>query len=132
MRLWRAPWGRRFGGVNLAQLSDAQYAEIADALYRHKMLYLRNQRIDLEDQENLTLRFGPFGTDAYTAGTEGHPNVQRVVKEADVRVPLIFGGGWHTDAPFLERPPGISILFGVDIPPFGIRFGPIRRWHMLV
>ena len=111
--------GAEVQGVHLADLGDAQFAEIADALYHHKMLFLRDQQIDLRDQENLTLRFGPFGTDAYTTGTEGHPNVQRVVKEADVRVPLIFGSGWHTDSPFLERPPAISIVFGADIPPFG-------------
>ena len=27
--------------------------------------------------------------------------------------------GWHTDSPFLERPPGISILYGKDIPRYG-------------
>ena len=105
--------------ADISHLDDAIFAEIADALYRHKMLFFRDQQIGLDDQEDLTLRFGPFGTDAYTTGTPGHPNVQRVVKEADVRVPLIFGSGWHTDSPFLERPPCISILFGADIPPFG-------------
>jgi alpha-ketoglutarate-dependent taurine dioxygenase len=42
-----------------------------------------------------------------------------VIKEADVRVLMVFGNGWHTDSPFLERPPAISMLYGVDIPPFG-------------
>ncbi len=28
-----------------------------------------------------------------------------------------LGGDWHTDSPFLERPPSISL--GVDIPPYG-------------
>ncbi len=111
--------GAEVRGVDLARLDDATFAEIADALYRHKMLFFRDQDISLDHQEALTQRFGPFGTDAYTAGMPGHPDVQRVVKEADVRVPLIFGSGWHTDSPFLARPPCISILFGADIPPFG-------------
>ena len=111
--------GAEIRGADLTALDDELFAEIAEALYRHRMLFFHDQQISLGDQETLTQRFGPFGTDAYTAGMPGHPNVQRVVKEADVRVPLIFGSGWHTDSPFLERPPSISILFGADIPPYG-------------
>jgi len=111
--------GAEIRGVSLSSLDDEQFLEIEDALHRHKMIYFRNQDISLADQENFTLRFGAFGVDAYTPGTAGHPNVQKVVKEADTRVKMIFGSGWHTDSPFLPRPPAISILFGVDIPPFG-------------
>ena len=32
---------------------------------------------------------------------------------------MIFGSGWHTDSPFLKKPPAISLLYGVDIPPYG-------------
>eukprot|EP00656_Telonema_subtile_P034786 TRINITY_DN38822_c0_g1_i2.p1 TRINITY_DN38822_c0_g1~~TRINITY_DN38822_c0_g1_i2.p1 ORF type:complete len:194 (-),score=17.71 TRINITY_DN38822_c0_g1_i2:258-839(-) len=32
---------------------------------------------------------------------------------------MIFGEGWHTDSPFLAQPPAISVLRGVDIPPYG-------------
>jgi len=111
--------GAEIRNVRLSNLDDEQFREIEDALYRHKMIYFRNQDIELSDQENFTLRFGSFGVDAYTPGTSGHPNVQKVVKEADSRVKMIFGSGWHTDSPFLPRPPAISILFGADIPPFG-------------
>jgi taurine dioxygenase len=34
-------------------------------------------------------------------------------------VPSLFGGGWHTDSPFLEEPPAITTLRAVEIPPFG-------------
>lgn len=83
------------------------------------MIYFRRQQLTLRDQEAITLRFGEFGTDAYTGGIEGHPNVQPVIREADEAFPFVFGGSWHTDSPFLERPPSIGILYGVDIPPYG-------------
>lgn len=111
--------GAEIQGARLAALDAAQFAEIEDALWRHKMLFFRDQQLSHADQERFTLRFGEFGTDAYTTGLEGHRNVQPVVKEADVRVIMVFGNGWHTDSPFLERPPAISMLYGVDIPPFG-------------
>ena len=111
--------GAEILGVNLATVDAATFAEITDALYHHKMIFFRDQKLRLVDQENLTARFGEFGTDAYTPGIPDHPNIQRVLKQADERAPLIFGGSWHTDSPFLARPPAISMLYGIDIPPYG-------------
>jgi taurine dioxygenase len=114
-----AAMGARISGVDLSNLSDAQFEEIADALYRHKMIYFRDQHFSHTDHEAFTLRFGEFGTDAYTTGLADYPNIQPLLKEADTRVKMIFGEGWHTDSPFLTRPPSISTLYGIDIPPYG-------------
>jgi alpha-ketoglutarate-dependent taurine dioxygenase len=114
-----AAMGAEIKGVQIAQLNAAQFSEIEDALYRHKMIYFRDQHVGHADQEAFTLRFGEFGVDAYTAGVEGHRNVQPVIKEADTRQTMIFGSRWHTDSPFMERPPAISMLYGKDIPPYG-------------
>ena len=114
-----AAMGAEIQEVQIRNLTDAQFAEIRHALFRHKMIYFRNQDIANADQEMFSLRFGDFAEDAYTKGVEGHVNVQPVIKEADARVAMIFGSGWHTDSPFLARPPAISMLYGVDIPPCG-------------
>ncbi len=114
-----AAMGAEIRGVQIGELGDAQFSEIEDALYRHKMIFFRDQDMSHADQEAFTLRFGEFGIDAYTKGVEGHRNVQPVIKEADTRIRMLFGSGWHTDSPFLETPPAISMLFGADIPPYG-------------
>lgn len=114
-----AAMGAEIQGIQIKDVTDESFKEIEDALYRHGMIYFRDQDMKLSDQERFTLRFGKFGTDAYTPGVEGHPDVQKVVKEADVKTKHIFGGGWHTDSPFLEQPPSISLLFGADVPPYG-------------
>ncbi|HEY0106943.1 MAG TPA: TauD/TfdA family dioxygenase [Rhizomicrobium sp.] len=114
-----AAMGAEIRGVDLAAITDAQFAEVRDALFRHKMIYFRDQTISHADQEAFSLRFGPFAEDAYTKGVPGHVNVQPVIKEADSRTGMVFGSGWHTDSPFLANPPAISILYGVDIPPYG-------------
>lgn len=87
--------------------------------FHHQVVALRAQQMNLDDLQRFTRRFGEFGVDAYTAGLRGHENVQRVVKEADERAPMVFGGAWHTDSAFLPRPPAISILYGKDVPPVG-------------
>jgi taurine dioxygenase len=114
-----AAMGGEIKGVDLSHLTDAQFAEIEHALFRHKMIFFRDQQISHSDHEAFSLRFGEFAEDAYTKGVEGHVNVQPVVKEADAQVAMIFGSGWHTDSAFLPRPPAISMLYAVDVPPFG-------------
>ena len=114
-----AAMGAEIRGVQISQLSDAQFGEIEDALYRHKMIYFRDQDMGHADQEAFTLRFGEFGVDAYTRGAAGHRNVQPVIKEADTHTTMVFGSRWHTDSPFMERPPAISMLYGAEIPPWG-------------
>lgn len=111
--------GAEIQGVDIPTMSDAQLAQVKSALYRYKMVYFRDQKMTIEDQEKLTLRFGTFGTDAYTKGMPGHPNVQHLLKEASTVVDRVFGEGWHTDSPFLAQPPAVSMLFGKVIPPWG-------------
>jgi taurine dioxygenase len=111
--------GAKLVGLDINTLTDASFEAFAGALYHHKMIYLRDQEITPETQEALTLRFGEFGTDAYTKGLEGHPNIQPVVKEAETKSKMVFGGGWHTDSPFLQRPPSVSLLYALEIPPYG-------------
>ncbi len=114
-----AAMGAEIRGADLANLSDEQFAEIEAALFRHKMIYLRGQKMDHGDHEAFSLRFGPFAEDAYTSGVPGHRNGHPLIKEADDRSKAIFGGGWHTDSPFLAQPPSITSLRSVEIPPFG-------------
>ncbi len=114
-----AAMGAEICGVDCSTVTDAQFAEIEQALFRHKMIYFRGQRLTHADQSAFSRRFGPFAADAYTQGVPGFPEVQPLIKEADERTGHVFGSGWHTDSPFLAEPPAISILRSVEIPPFG-------------
>jgi alpha-ketoglutarate-dependent taurine dioxygenase len=114
-----AAMGAELAGIDVRNLSDEAFTELSDALYHHKMIYIRDQPLTHGEHESFTARFGPFGTDAYTKGVSDHPDVQPVIKEAATRSKAIFGGSWHTDSAFLPRPPSISTLYSVEIPPFG-------------
>jgi alpha-ketoglutarate-dependent taurine dioxygenase len=111
--------GAEVCGAQAANIGDAQFAELAHALFRHKMIYLRGQKLNHSDHENFSLRFGPFSEDAYTQGVPGHRNVHPLIKEADDSSRMVFGEGWHTDSPFLPEPPAITTLRSVEIPPLG-------------
>ena len=114
-----AAMGAEIRGVQVSDIDNKIFAEIEHALFRHKMIFLRGQNITHGDQEAFSSQFGPFAEDAYTRGVDGHENVQPVIKEADASSAMIFGSGWHTDSPFLRQPPAISLLYGIDIPPYG-------------
>jgi taurine dioxygenase len=114
-----AAMGAEIAGVQIAHLDDEAFDEVRHALFRHKMIFFRDQALGHADQEAVTLRFGEFGEDAYTKGVPGHEHVQPVVKEADASLGMIFGTGWHTDSAFLQQPPAIALLFARDVPPWG-------------
>ncbi|MEJ0100042.1 MAG: TauD/TfdA family dioxygenase [Pseudomonadota bacterium] len=79
-------------------------------------------------------RFGPFAEDAYTDGMPGFREVQPIIKEADDASAHVFGSGWHTDSPFLDEPPAITILRAVETPPYGgdtIWANAALAWRML-
>lgn len=115
-----AALGAEIVGVNLAALTDRQFEEVRDALFRHRMVYLRNQTgVGHAEHAAFSLRFGAFAEDAYTNGIEGFPAVQPLIREAGDTSDMVFGEGWHTDSPFLPQPPAITILRSVETPPFG-------------
>lgn len=114
-----AAMGAEIRGVDVARVTDVQFAEVRDALFRHKMIFFRDQEITHAQHAAFSLRFGPFAEDAYTEGVPGFRDVQPIIKEADDRSAHVFGESWHTDSPFLREPPAITMLYAVQIPPFG-------------
>lgn len=111
--------GAEVCGLDLRELNDASFAELQDALDQHQMIFIKNQKLSHQDQERITLRFGEFGTDAFTQGIENHPNILKIAKSADEELPLVFGGVWHTDSAFLQQPPSLTLLYSRIIPPYG-------------
>lgn len=111
--------GAEITGVDLAVVPDAAIPEILDALYRHKMICFRGQSISDDQQLAFTRQLGPVSVDPYASPEDPGCLVTPVIKEADERLPFVFGGGWHVDSPFMARPPAITILRAIDIPPWG-------------
>jgi len=114
-----AAMGAEIRGANFAAMTADQFAEIEDALFRHKMIFFRDVDLTHDQHEDFSQRFGEWAEDAYTDGIPGHLNIQPLVREADAEGDHIFGSGWHSDGPFLKVPPAIALLYGVEIPPIG-------------
>ena len=110
--------GAEIGGVDLsAELPEATIAAIRQALLDHQVIFFRDQQLAPAQQVAFGRRFGPLNIHPYVSGMADHPEVMEVIKEPEDRVN--FGGGWHSDMSFLERPAIGSILYAVETPEFG-------------
>jgi taurine dioxygenase len=97
--------GAEVDGIDLRLPIDRDLAcRLRDMLARHQVLFFRGQNLSIEALKALTGAFGPLMQLPYVTPHEGEPEVIRVLKEADERGG-VFGGDWHTDFSFLERPP---------------------------
>ena len=90
---------------------------IRDALLEHKVVFTRGQRhLDDAAQAGFARRFGDLTTAHPTVpGTKDNPSVFELDAQR--------GGGkanaWHTDVTFVDRPPAISVLRAITLPPYG-------------
>ncbi|MEL7172445.1 MAG: TauD/TfdA family dioxygenase [Pseudomonadota bacterium] len=111
--------GAELEGVDLSgPISEDLAGALRDALARHLLIVVREQDIGPEQHRRITEIFGAPAVNPYAPGPVEHPEMTRIVKEADERTG-VFGGGWHSDLSFLERPPGGSVLYAVEVPPWG-------------
>ena len=116
--------GAELTGVDLAKeltgpAVDDVVAEVAAALDEHHVVVLPDQHLAPEEQVELTHRFGPPCETPFVGTMPEHPEVIRVVKEAEEADAFNFGGAWHSDFSFLEQPPSYTLLHAVDVPPVG-------------
>ena len=110
--------GAEISGVDLSrELSDGAIAAIRQALNEHQVIFFRDQQLTPDQQARFGARFGPLNVHPYVQGMAGHPEVMEIIKEPQDKVN--FGGGWHSDMSFLERPAIGSILYAVEIPEWG-------------
>ncbi|MEE4235375.1 MAG: TauD/TfdA family dioxygenase [Anderseniella sp.] len=111
--------GAEVSGVNLRDAPDETLAACLRALLaQHQVLFLRGQHLDIAQQKTLTAAFGPLLQLPYVKPMDAEPDVIRVYKGADEKGG-VFGGDWHSDFSFLERPPYGSVLCAHTLPPYG-------------
>ena len=105
-------------GLDLAApLGEDAVQRLRDAFNEHQVLFFRDQELTPEQQIAFGRQFGELGTHPYVAANPRHPEIIDVVTEPEDRVN--FGGGWHSDVTFLAEPDLGSILYAVDVPPYG-------------
>ena len=110
--------GAEVTGVDLgARLDDATFEEIHQAWLEHAVLFFRDQRITPVQQTAFAERFGELEEYPFIEALPEHPYVIPVIKEAETK--FNFGGGWHSDMSYREKPVKATLLHALDVPSSG-------------
>jgi taurine dioxygenase len=110
--------GAEIGGVDLAtDLPAATVADIRRAWLDHLVVFFRDQHLDPAAFLAFARRIGEPVEYPFVTGIEGFPEIIAVSKLPHETVN--FGGIWHSDTVYLERPPMGTMLVAREVPPYG-------------
>ena len=112
--------GAELSGVDASKpLSAETVAELRRALAEYCVIFLRDQDLTPEQQKAFARHFGPLSATPFIKPLDGHPEMMRIVREADETKKLNFGGRWHTDMTFSPEPVLGTCLYCREAPAVG-------------
>jgi taurine dioxygenase len=110
--------GAELSGVDLARPLDAPTAAaIHAALLEHLVIFFHDQDLSPEQFLRFARTQGEPQHYPLLKGLAEYPEITEVKKLEHERAN--FGGVWHSDTTYLERPPMGSMLYAREVPPFG-------------
>jgi taurine dioxygenase len=110
--------GAEIFGIDLrSPVSDETIARIRKIWLEHSVIFFRDQDLTPKDFATFARRFGEVVDYPFLKGLDESPEVIEVAKLEHERVN--FGGLWHTDTAYLERPPMGTMLVAREVPPYG-------------
>ncbi len=110
--------GAEIHGVDISRpLEREVVAEIRRTFLDHLVIFFRDQTLTPQAQLAFARQFGEPMEYPQLKGLPECPLITPVIKLEHER--LNFGGVWHSDTAYLERPPMGSMLYALEIPPYG-------------
>jgi taurine dioxygenase len=109
--------GAEIFGVDLRELGEPAVAAIRRAWLDHLVIFFRDQHLTSAQLLAFARRIGEPVEYPFLKGLDGFPQITPVVKLEHEKIN--FGGIWHSDTAYLERPPMGSMLLAREVPPHG-------------
>ena len=110
--------GAEIHQVDLSRpLDDATFNAIHEALLTHRVIFFRDQNLNLHQLAQLGKRFGAPHIHPTIKCVEGYPGVTRI--HVDENSKIYDGRMWHSDVTCDEEPPMASILHLHEVPVTG-------------
>ena len=102
--------GAEIENINLSDnLSDDVISEIYEALLKFQVIFFRNQKFEPSSQQAFAKRIGKPIIYPFVASLEGFPEITPILKkETDTNN---FGGIWHSDTTYQDKPPMGTMLY---------------------
>lgn len=112
--------GAELSGIDASMpLSADTVAELRRALAEYCVVFLRDQDLTPDQQKAFARHFGPLSPTPFIKPLDGHPEMMRIVREANETKKLNFGGRWHTDMTFSPEPVLGTCLYCREAPAVG-------------
>src|SRR6266567_344767 len=119
--------GAEIQGVDLKEISDADFSAIHGAWLDNLVLLFRGQQLTDEDFIAFSRRLGDLDwapiQETGRRFVEGFPEIYVVSNVIVDGQPIgSLGAGeatWHTDMSYLDDPPKASMLYALEVPPAG-------------
>jgi taurine dioxygenase len=116
-------------GIDVANVSDEAFEKLYAAWLEYGVLRLRQQRIDEDQLQAFSARFGPLEEAPFGRMSEAQKAKIKNRYVTQLSNILVDGkpiGGlgnaeasWHSDMTYVDIPPPASVLLGVEIPSSG-------------
>ena len=108
--------GAEIEGVDVSRpLKEEVAAEIRQAFLDHLVIFLSKQELTPPEQLAFAKQFGQPMEYPLIKGLPECPEITAVTKLEHEKIN--FGGAWHSDTSYMERPPMASMLYAVEVPP---------------
>ncbi len=112
------PLGAELRGIDLSRpLTGSEVTAVREALLRFQVVFFREQELGKHELAAFARQFGITMPYPMVQGLPDEPHVIEVLKREDDAIN--FGGLWHTDTAYLEKPPMASLLYALEVPPAG-------------
>jgi taurine dioxygenase len=124
-------------GVNLTELSDADFKVIFEAWMTHHVLRFRGQELTKDQFLEFSARFGELDRAPINVKGEpwiaGYPNLavmSNIIVEGQPVGSLGYGEAvWHTDMSYNEVTPSAALLYGLEVTRAGGETGFLSMYH---
>lgn len=106
--------GAQCRGVAVGELAAD---DVRRAITASQLLVFRDQQLTPASLTEFAAQLGELDRYPFAEPLAEAPYVVRVLKEPQDRAN--FGGAWHTDTAYLERPPSYTLLYAKEVPESG-------------
>ncbi len=112
--------GAELTGVRLSDAvhDEGLFAEIRAALFKHRVIFLRNQDISRADHTAFARKFGELEDHPVVGSDPENPGLLQIYKTPE-SPPERYENAWHSDTTWREVPQFGAVLRCVECPPVG-------------
>ena len=103
---------------SLADLTEENISFLRSKWVEYGLIVFPELPLSHDEFKDFALSFGDFGDDPFISSLPDYPNIAEIKRSANEKA-TPFGGTWHSDWSFMNKPPSATLLHSKIIPPVG-------------